>query len=135
MIKYESGKLKNNIAMIYHVQADYHQAISLYLEAILIYNEYNVKSDLATSLSNLGVAYKGISDYDNSFLSFQKSITIFEELNMNHHLAQCLGNIGVNYRDLHDYERSIEYLKKIRNHASRTWLDKWQWLCLSVILA
>jgi len=112
----ETGRLSNNLALIYMNMGDLKQAL-VYAQKAVAISEKNLPSDhlsLATSYNNLALIYKNMGDLEQALVYAQKAVAIIEKNLPSDHpsLATSYNNLALIYRDMGDLDQALFYTKK-----------------------
>jgi serine phosphatase RsbU (regulator of sigma subunit)/Tfp pilus assembly protein PilF len=86
--------------------------MSLYFQAVAIYEEVGDKSGAANSLINIGSIYLNQGQIEKTLVCFEKSLKLSEEIDDKQLIAQSLYHIGYIHRHHGNLEYALEYYQK-----------------------
>ncbi|MCE3260834.1 MAG: hypothetical protein K0S12_2475 [Bacteroidetes bacterium] len=114
--KYNNLKIKahayGNIGTSLYRKGDVVGTIDYFIKADHIFEELNVKSDIATSSTNLGVIYTDIKDYEKAMAYHLKGLRLKEELKDTGGVALAHANIANIYYYKGDTKTALAELQK-----------------------
>lgn len=110
----------NNIGSVYNDRSKIDTALYLYHSAFRIFEKYDDKHGMASSISNIGYVYlQDQVDLKKAIRYFQKSLKILEGLNVSNLTANNYANLGATYDRMGLYQKSYDnYLKALKYYES-----------------
>ena len=106
-----AADLRNLGIAAYHTQ-DFDRALSLYKEALNVYEGVEDKVGIATCYNNTGFALRTLRRYEEAILSFEKAFDHYESAGQMEGQALILANIGRTYASQGDAEKALDYLDR-----------------------
>ncbi|MBC8336864.1 MAG: AAA family ATPase [Anaerolineales bacterium] len=103
--------LRNLGIAAYHTQ-DFDRALSLYKEALTVYEGVGDKVGIATCYNNTGFALRTLRRYEEAILSFKKAFDHYEAAGQMEGQALILANIGRTYASQGDTEKAFDHLDR-----------------------
>ncbi|MFY0675587.1 MAG: tetratricopeptide repeat protein [Bacteroidia bacterium] len=115
----EKGALLASIGVTHYMVADYAKAIKAELEAVSIFNKYNVKEKLGRCYVVIGAIYSH-QDQTKQALEYQKkSFELSKQLSDSAGIALALNNMGISYFDIDSNVLAIRcYRKALRIYSA-----------------
>ncbi|MCO6494923.1 MAG: tetratricopeptide repeat protein [Bacteroidetes bacterium] len=105
--------------VVFFYEGMYQQAIKLFKEAGIVYNNTKLYSREAQCYSNIGLCFQYINDYSSSLQYLFRSLGIAEKYNdIENILSSCL-NLGIAYSDLRYWDNSLVYYNKAGKYAAQ----------------
>jgi tetratricopeptide (TPR) repeat protein len=116
-----------NFAIIYSVQHNYSQALDLYKQINILWNEFYDESDDSLAfeksklLNNLALLHRNMNNYEDALQIYEESLSILYKLSAKEptkyerDIARTLNNLGVQSRNKNDLVNAVNYYTKAIN--------------------
>ena len=101
----------NNIGVVNRNLANYDEALINYLKALDIYQEKDLKSELATTYNSIGLVYSYNDINDKAIEYHLKAKDIFEALDNKKGISEVYNNIAIIYANDGELETALDYFK------------------------
>ena len=106
---------QNEIANFHYNKGEYNQALSVWIQKLMLEEETGNKAGIAASLNNIGIVYKNQGEISKCLDYYHRSLKIREELGNKAGIAACLINIGNVYADQGETEKCLEHYHSFTN--------------------
>ncbi|HPR32415.1 MAG TPA: tetratricopeptide repeat-containing sensor histidine kinase [Prolixibacteraceae bacterium] len=103
---------KNDMAVIFHGEGNYEEAISLLQDVYQIDLESGNKRDISTSLNNLGRMYIDWGKYETGLDYYLQSLGLLDSLSDHRTLGIRYNNIGMVYQMMKNHPEAIQWFNK-----------------------
>jgi tetratricopeptide (TPR) repeat protein len=103
----------NTLGSVYYLEGNYPRALEMSLVALVIYNEIDNKSGIASANGNIGNIYKEQGNSKKALEYYMKALAMDSAIGRKNGIAAVEGNIGIVYWNLGDYSKALTYY----NHA------------------
>jgi tetratricopeptide (TPR) repeat protein len=90
-----------------------HEALTLYREALTMYEEVGDRAGQAATLSNIGLVYNGMGDGQQALAYYQQALPIREEVGDRAGESVTRYNIAMLYRAQGELAEAVEELRKV----------------------
>lgn len=115
----------NNIGLAYYRMEDMDRALSYYIQAAKLKEQYGLRRSLTNTLNNIGIIYKNKGYYDSALFYYNKSLEIAIESNELVSQANAYNNLAIIYELNNDmmkaeesYYKAIELKKTFGDNSS-----------------
>lgn len=113
-IDYKKGKAKSIYikGVTEVIQSNFAPAVSLFENAIDVYNSIDAKKGVSACYNGLGIAFYYQGNYTKSIEYYEKSLVIDKEIGDKKSIAAAMTNLGSSYADIGKYPEAIDYYQK-----------------------
>jgi len=102
------------IGNIYNATSDFFDSIHYFKKGKEIFEQLQIKNEIAICLNNLGSAYRNTGNIPAALEALNTSLKINEELNNSKGIAYSLSNIGLLYYYLSDFTTALDFFEQAR---------------------
>ena len=108
------------IAEYYYGIEDFKNAVNIYDESLILFNQLDNNNYTADIYYKLGRINQYFNKYEESLIYYQKSIEIYEIIGNKQRIAINYHDIGTLYNDIEKYTLAYEYYNKALNVYNET---------------
>lgn len=90
----------------------YYQGITLYEQALEIYQKTDNVYDILLLLNNLGITYQKYGNYSKALEIYMQALKLAKKSNIKFEIAEQNYNIGIIYQTWHEYEKALLHYEK-----------------------
>ncbi|MCI0515528.1 tetratricopeptide repeat protein [candidate division KSB1 bacterium] len=111
-LKFEFFRTQHNLANIFLLQGEWHEALKLYQSMVVAGSEAPPERELAILYDNIGLLYQRLEKIDLAQVNFEKSLTIKQNLPEAEHLAASYLYLANIFQTKGEWDRALEYYLK-----------------------
>lgn len=102
----------NNLGIVYTLTAEYHKALEVYFNTLVLREKDNDLFEIAATLNNIGLTYFKLRNYPKALEFYKAALNKLNESGTKDFLDQQYVNIGLCYNQLKEYDNAIEAFNK-----------------------
>ncbi len=91
---------------------NYDLSLKLFQEALIYYQKYNKKAEIAKAFKDIGAVYYYLKNENTALDYYQKALIIYREVNDSDGIARSYNNIGMIFKDKGNIPLALDYLNK-----------------------
>jgi diguanylate cyclase (GGDEF)-like protein len=110
--KIDKAELINVLAGLEYRKGKYSSSLVHLKEALLIFEELNMKIKISQTFSNMGAIYHALHEYDKSLEVFEKAIKIISEKKHSILYANTINNKGLTLWAMKKYDDALDHFLK-----------------------